>query len=274
MKTISNELKSHLEQDLTTLATCWLIQLTNGDIKAFTDADKDIEFEGFNYISIAGFTPTSVEAKGNLAVDNLDIQAGLHSNHITAPDLLAGKYDYAEVLIFSLNYADLSQGKMILKRGRIGEVSLQKDSFTAELRGLSENIQKNIGQLYSKSCRADLGDSRCKANLSAFTFADNVAEVVNNITFRTNNLTQNAGYFTGGEVEFTSGSNQGLRMEVKEFTENFIILALPMPYEIQVGDNIKAIAGCDKSLDSCKNKFSNIINFRGEPHIPTTDAII
>lgn len=62
-------------------------------------------------------------------------------------------------------------------------------------------------------------------------------------------------------------------MEVKEFAETEIILALPFPYQIQVGDNFEAIAGCDKTISTCKSKFNNIINFRGEPHIPRTDQI-
>ena len=47
-----------------------------------------------------------------------------------------------------------------------------------------------------------------------------------------------------------------------------IELFLPMVSPIQVGDTYKLSAGCDKSTDACKNKFDNILNFRGEPFVP------
>jgi hypothetical protein len=41
-----------------------------------------------------------------------------------------------------------------------------------------------------------------------------------------------------------------------------------------VGDTIKAAAGCDKRLSTCKVKFSNLPNFRGFPTIPKpTDTL-
>jgi uncharacterized phage protein (TIGR02218 family) len=40
----------------------------------------------------------------------------------------------------------------------------------------------------------------------------------------------------------------------------------PMP-----GDRVRIEAGCDKRAATCREKFSNIHNFRGFPHIPGED---
>ena len=53
----------------------------------------------------------------------------------------------------------------------------------------------------------------------------------------------------------------------------FRSLSLPMPYTVQVGDGVTAIAGCDKTSETCKDKFSNLINFRGFPTIPGMDQL-
>ena len=45
------------------------------------------------------------------------------------------------------------------------------------------------------------------------------------------------------------------------------------PFKVQVGDSYKARAGCDKYFNTCKNKYNNVVNFRGFPHIPGRDEV-
>ncbi|MCP3899114.1 MAG: DUF2163 domain-containing protein [Desulfobacteraceae bacterium] len=83
-------------------------------------------------------------------------------------------------------------------------------------------------------------------------------------------------YFNYGKLTFTSGLNDNIHMEVKDFTEstNTFKLFLPMPFQIEVGDNFQVFAGCDKRLTTCKTKFNNNhVNFQGFPYIPGTDQI-
>lgn len=274
MRSVSPNFNAHIQGDVTTLATCWKITRTDGVIKTYTDCDRDILYASNTYLSIVGFTPSSIESKDDFSVDNVDVAGVLETGYITAPDLMAGLYDFAEVEIFQVNYLDLTQDRMMLRRGKLGEVRLQKDTFVAELRGLSELMQQHIGQLFSPSCRAILGDTRCQVNMTSFTFAATVNAVTSSLIFTANALTQAAGYFTGGEVRWLTGANAGLKREIKEFANKQIILALPMPYAITNGDTCNVLAGCDKLFATCKAKFNNAANFRGEPHVPGTDAML
>jgi hypothetical protein len=52
------------------------------------------------------------------------------------PDLMAGLWDYASVEIFEVITSNLSAGVRRLRRGRIGEVSVGRTVYEAELRGL------------------------------------------------------------------------------------------------------------------------------------------
>ena len=272
-KIISPQLKAHFGEETTTLAMCWKITRTDGVVKAFTDHDQDIVFSSVTYVAVSGFTPTAIESKENMSVDNLDVEGILSPGYITSADLLAGLYDYAEVEIFVVNFENISQGRMILKTGHLGEVTIENNMFKAEIRGITQHLAQGTSQVYSPSCRAILGDSKCKVNLASFTVSETVSTVINNQTFTSAGLTEAAGYFTGGEIGWTSGLNNGLRMEVKEFSAAKVVLALPMPYTIAVSDGFDIIAGCDKTLDICKGKFSNIVNFRGEPFVPGMDQI-
>jgi uncharacterized phage protein (TIGR02218 family) len=274
MRTISPGLEAHFAGGLTTLATCWHITRTDGMELGFTDHDQSIIFDGLEYDSIAGFTPTTVESKSNMSVDNLDVEGQTFASKITEEELLAGLYDFAEIEIFIVNYEDLTQGKMVVKRGSLGEVTINQQMFQAEVRGLTQHLSQTIGEVFSPSCRAILGDSRCKIALSGFTIAATVTEITNNQTFKAIVLTQAAGWFTGGEVAWTSGNNDGRRMEVKEFASMQVVLALAMGKSIQLGDTFDIIAGCDKTRENCQSKFSNIINFRGEPDVPGVDKLL
>jgi uncharacterized phage protein (TIGR02218 family) len=33
------------------------------------------------------------------------------------------------------------------------------------------------------------------------------------------------------------------------------------------------VEGCDKRLETCRDRFANTLNFRGEPHLPGNDLL-
>jgi len=53
-----------------------------------------------------------------------------------------------------------------------------------------------------------------------------------------------------------------------------VTLALPMPYTIAVADTYSIAAGCDKSFTTCRDRFDNVLNFRGEPYVPGVDKLV
>ena len=167
MKSISGALTTHIGQDTTSLASCWRITRQDGVNFYFTTHDVDIVYLGNTYLSAVGFSRTAVANNSSLSVDNLDIEGIFDDASIKEDELRAGLFDYAEVRIFLVNWADLSQGEIKARRGWLGEVvATPQGTFKAELRGLTQVIQQTIGQVYSAECRADLGDTRCKVPLN------------------------------------------------------------------------------------------------------------
>lgn len=281
MKTISTELESHITGEVTTLALCWKLTRRDGTIMGFTDHDAPLMVEGVIYQAQTGFSPAAVVSHAGLAVDNMETEGMLAAGSITEADIMAGKYDFAEVQIFLVNYGDLTQGVLKLRRGWLGEVTLSQGRFRAEVRGLAQALGQTIGELYSPSCRAALGDVRCKVNLAAHTVTGSITSVAsgNRQAFTDSARSEASSVFASGKLTFTSGANDGLSMEVKEHSYrsgaggNFT-LALPLPYALAPGDAYTLIKGCDKTLGTCKNRFDNIINFRGEPHVPGLDRML
>lgn len=275
MKEISLELKTHLQGEVTTLANCWKLTRKDGIIFGFTDHDKNINFESLEYQADTGFTPTAVQSTASFAVDNMELDGMLSAGFIEENDIKAGLYDFAEIEIFMVNYSDLTQGKLNLKTGWIGEVSYGKEYFIAELRGITQKLSQKIGSVFSPICRAILGDEKCGVDLASFKNSASVTTITSKQIFTASALEDITGYYNFGKIKFTSGDNIGISMEVKDFQEGGkIILFLPMPFDIGLSDNFEITAGCDKNFSSCVDKFSNAKNFRGEPHVPGLDEIL
>ena len=274
MQTIPTALAAHLAQEVTTLARCWSIRRKDGVTLYFTDHDANLTVDGYTYAAADSMTPSALSSQAGLAVDNLEFDGILSAASITEADILSGRYDHAEITIFMVNYADPTMGRLHLKTGWLGEVKLQGGGFIAELRGLSAQLQQSIGEIYTSTCRAALGDARCGIDLSAYTFSGTVTGVEAAFAFSDTGKTQATDYFAGGVVHFTSGANSGLSMEVRDFSAGRFGLFLPMPSAIAIGDSYSVSAGCDKQFDTCSARFHNAVNFRGEPHVPGTDKLL
>jgi uncharacterized phage protein (TIGR02218 family) len=273
MRNISPQLQEHISGEVTTLANCWKLKLRNGKVLGFTNHVSDLEYEGVKYFASSGFDTSSIANSSDLAVDNLEIEGILDHNLITKQDILAGIYDFAEIEMFMVNYNDLTQGQIYLKRGWFGEITLKNGKFIAEIRGLTQKFTQVIGDLYSPTCRANFCDKKCKLKENDYTSYGSITEVINAKSFKDKNRQETSGYYTHGKIVFLDGKNVGIEMEIKEHINNSISTVLPMPFEIEVGDKYKIITGCDKTFETCKTKFDNIINFRGEPHIPGPDLL-
>ena len=274
---LSAALKAHYALGSTTLARCWKATLTNGTVVTATALDRDIEYpagSGVIYLSTAAYTPSDVDSASDLSPDNLELEGFLASPHIVASDVQTGLWDYAAIEDFEVNYKDLAMGRNLIRAGTLGEVNTGLATFRAELRGLMQAYSRKIVRLTQVTCDADLGDARCKIDLTAgspaWTVTGAIDSVASNREFTDAARTEAADWFTGGKITFTSGLNNGLSMEVKESTAAGIItLQELMPFDIAAGDTYSMYAGCTKRFtEDCIGKFANGVNFRGFAHLP------
>lgn len=279
MKSISAPMLAHIGQPVTTLATCWKVVRLDGVTLGFTDLDVDIAFtDGVTYMARTGFNRSAIKGKSDMSVDNLEVDGLLDSTALKDSDLRAGIYDFASVEIFLVNWQDLTMGKIILRRGLLGQVQLKDSQFIAEVNGLTQYLQQQYLEVYSADCRADFCDARCALNRATFTDTGIVTAVTGprrTIVATLSSLTRPNDWHTNGELTWTSGLNNAAVQEVRLFqAPGTFVLYLPSGLDIQVGDTFSILTGCDMSATTCTTKFSNIINFRGEPFVPGQDAMM
>jgi uncharacterized phage protein (TIGR02218 family) len=280
MRTIPFALQAKLDAGVTTLCRCWLIARNDGVTQGFTDHDEDVVLDAVTCSAGSGLTGSEVTQKLGLAVDGSEMSGALSDDSLNEHDLAAGRYDGAGVEIWLVDWSEPAL-RVLLAKGALGEVRREASAFTAEVRGLSDRLAEDSGRLYTATCSADLGDARCKVDLGADAYRGTGAVVALSATstFSVSGLDDfDDGWFTAGKLSFTGGVNAGVAVEVKSHRKDasgvVIELWQTMPETIETGDAFVITAGCDKRFATCRDRFANIANFRGFPHIPGNDFVI
>lgn len=277
MSTGRDDLLAHLATGTTTVCQCWTVKRKDGLVLGFTDHDRDLSFDGITFKAASGMTARALQHSNGLAVDNTEALGALSDASVSETDLLAGRFDGADVQNWVVNWLDLTQ-RLVQFRGVFGEVARSGGGFRAELRGLSETLNQVQGLAYQKTCAAVLGDSRCGFNLDqpGFALSATIARIDSPGVYRIAPQVGIAdGWFQRGRVEVTSGLAIGLVGLVKfdraDGTSRRLDLWVDFPVAPAVGDTVRLEPGCDKLAATCQGKFNNFRSFRGFPHIPGED---
>lgn len=174
-----------------------------------------------------------------------------------------------------------------MRTGTVGTIRAEGRGYIAELRGMLHALRTNIVPILSPLCSAKLGDARCGVDIEALAQNGTITAVASRREFTASALPGAAGFYTWGEVRFTSGPCNGASMDVKlSATGGVITLQLPMGRAFGIGDTFRIYPGCDKRHlvvrdaagavtgveGDCKNKFSNVLRFRGHPDVAGEDS--
>lgn len=271
------ELLGHLGQGVTTVCRAWLVTRRDGGQFGFTDHDRDLSFEDYLFKASSGMTARTLQQTTGLAVDNSETVGALSDAAVDEADLIAGRFDGAEVRAWLVNWAEPAQ-RIEQFRGNLGEISRAGGAFKAELRGLTDKLNQPQGRIFQRNCTAVLGDARCKVDVSASGhFAETSVvgfDALNRCLF--DGLGAYADrWFERGRFVVTSGAAAGLVGVIKFDRlmggQRIVDLWHDLGAQIAIGDQVRLEVGCDRMPTTCRAKFANFPNFRGFPHIPGED---
>jgi uncharacterized phage protein (TIGR02218 family) len=276
VRSIPPGLAARLEGPATTLAHAFVVVRADGAAFGFTDHDRPLAVDGVVCEPGGALERSAATSHDGLAVGEEDLAGALTSDGITDADLAAGLWDGAEVTVHLVDW-EAPEHRMVLRRGRIGEVVRADGAFRAELRGPAAALDTVTGRRFLPTCDAALGDARCGLDLAALAFyavaadgSDAAALVVEGAG------TGVAGRFTGGRVRVASGPLEGREAEVEDHRVEAgrVVLSLrrPLPAAPTAGIPLVLTPGCDKTFATCVKVFANGVSFRGFPHMPGRDA--
>lgn len=265
------------------LCQVWLLRRRDGEEFAFTSHDEPVRFMGRTFSPCASLNPSAVEAASDMAaVGNMELSGIIDAEGITEFDLYAGKFDDCRVDVWEVPWFGAFPHPIRLASGTMGSVSHGRDGFKGEVLGPGAKMQQqSVTQVVTAACRFTFGDARCTKDLGPLTETGTVAAVSAAApfrTFRSDALIGSGpeGYFSRGVVTWTSGPNEGVRSEVKEYdpATGTVVLWTLLPSPAEAGDAFTISPGCTLAKDGDMGcvYWANLINFGGFPDVPGDDA--
>ena len=258
----------------------WTFQ--DGTVLRTTDADVALGYGGRTFPAcLPAMERTKTTLTVGVDVDNVDItvkpaQSQTVNGMTWQMAARMGYLDGATVLVETayIQTWPTVVGTMHVFQGQVSDTyperTMVKITVKSALELLAQNFPRNV---YQSVCLHTVYDAGCGVAKASFTATGTVAAspAPTATSIKTGN-TQAAGYFDQGVVTFTSGGNAGLKRTVKAYDgAGGFTFALPLPVAPSAGDTISVFAGCDKTLATCRSKFSNDGKFRGFPWVPTPE---
>jgi uncharacterized phage protein (TIGR02218 family) len=280
MPNIDATLQAHLASCATTVCHAWQIIRRDKVRFAFTDHDQPVKFGDITFEANSGLGAKALAQTTGLSVDNTEAIGALNDASLREDEIEQGRFDGAEVKAWLVNWAKPEE-HWLQFRGTIGEILRVDGVFRAELRGLTEALNRPLGRVYQKPCTAVLGDKQCRLGLQNAAFFANltVQSHEGGRVFTWEDLGGfDAGWFARGRLDVLDGPAAGLWGLIKhdrfDGTSRVIELWEPIRGAVAEGTAVKLIAGCDKRLQTCRLKFNNIRNFQGFPDLPGEDFLL
>lgn len=286
MKTLSPTLLTHLQGGGPfTMADLHTITMASGTILRWTDYDVDITHPITGYTHSAsgpvlkrGKTRTII----GVEVGTLDVSIYPQaSDLINGISLLAaargGAFDGATLTLERafLSPAPIALGVVpLFVNGRFADLQIGRTELQARINSSTESLAVQLPRnLFQPGCIHTLYDSGCGLARATLAAASTIATGSTDVLILSG-LGQAAGYFDRGYIRFTGGALDGVRRTIKLHTTGSLLLFSPLPSAPTVGASFSAYPGCDKLQATCTTKFSNVINFRGAPYIPTPETAV
>ena len=285
MKTASAQLQSFLSTARTgnaalVVADCFTITTLLGAVSYVTNWDQDIVWRGHTFVS-KNVIITGLRAKVStgLEVDRQQItvaaQPGSTFNGASWMEMIrAGGLDGAtiqrdRVFISPVLTGGIDGVTMFLGYvsaiDQVGRTSA-KVTVASALVVLDYDFPRNM---FLPTCAHTLYDAGCSLTAAAFATA---ATVGVGSDVRTILSSQALAAHAQGTLVVTSGSCGGIRSTVQLAVAGVSwTLTYPLPVAPNVSDSLIVYMGCDHTVATCTNRFSNAAHFRGFPLVPPPD---
>lgn len=241
---------------------------------AYTDAEQPIDYDGITY------EPIPIMRDGIASSGTLDKSAlAIRMPRDVELSELFRVYPPSQVVTLVIRQGHLSDKPepefLVVWSGRVLSAGREGDECVVSGEPVSSSLRRaGLRRHYQLGCPHVLYGPQCRADRAASSVTATVASIAGTA------ITLSAGWngafsavkFTQGLVEWQNASGGTERRKILSVSGNTLLLG-GLPRDLEAGETVTALLGCNHQMSDCADLFNNIHNFGGCPWIPTVNPI-
>lgn len=248
----------------------------DSDVYCYTDAEQDIVWSGRTYKAVP-IERSSVTASGTTDKSTLTVETEKDSEIAELFRVYPPSYT-VRLIVFQGHLNDPAGEFLVFWSGKVLSCNFE-NSISAKLtcEPASVSMQRvGLRRSYQYMCPHVLYGDQCRANKAAHTFGATVQSVAGRFVTLVGLLDLPL-LFEGGLAEWTTVDgrkefrtilSQGVSTDGKS-----VLLLSGTAHTLEPGGVLLASRGCEHTMASCQNVFGNILNYGGQPYIPTKNPM-
>lgn len=228
----------------------------------YTSGDVTITYDSNDYVP-ASLSRSLVKYDSQLEVTSMTIDAA----YIEDPVIDFISVNPIEILWISVMKLHREQSPLeadVIFIGQIKDVSFKGVQANVKCVGFEHFLKKTIPSWrYQLTCNHQVFDTNCSLTAASYKTTETITlDATKTILTGTAFGTKDDGYFIGGEVKF------GVESRTIVAHVGTAITIMYKMVDLADTDSVDAYPGCDGRAETCRDKYSNILNFLGFPFIP------
>lgn len=238
---------------------CWL----------YTSSDEDVVFQGETFlartVSRGSFVRNEEAVSSELRV-RLDRSLALVGQFIdgSSPEPVF-------LTLYRLHRPDAQA--IIIFYGKVANATIELEEISLLCRSpLGDGSKEVPRELILRTCPHVLYGERCRVDSSSFSVATTISSTggdANQYTVASDGG-QADGWFDAGVLVVVA---TGQRAFIQAHVGNVLTLLTPVP-GLSVSDSVILYAGCDRRVETCRDKFDNVPQFGGFPLHPERNPFV
>lgn len=283
MKEVSSVLGTHLNTSKRFMSCdLYEFQLKSGINYYYADTDRAVAFGGKTYRHDGPIvTRTQIKTASSVSVDKLTVTINsVQGDTMGGVPIMAvahnGGFDGCIIALKRAFFDDegniidvlhLFKGEGEVKSGGGLTVQLEVKSIVQRLNTEYPNRR------YYPQCPYTVYDSDCGVDINLFRQRVRVVSVPEVNTIVVSGSHPNSDYYTAGGIDWISGNLTGQSTQVLEHKDGKLYFMNPKEAQPHIGDECYIYAGCDKTPETCKNRFNNFSRNCATPYVPLKESI-
>lgn len=268
MKTPSSAYIANEESNQRKPAELYHFWRDGGEDWYYTDGDASVDFGGNTYTP-ATLSRGNARYNSTLEAQMLQIQAS-YLEDVTVDFLSINPVEILWVVVGKIHRDQSPLEVSVVFIGQIKTVLFKGKEASISCVGFEHFLKKTIPiWRYQVNCNHRVFDTKCALTKASYLTQTAITLSVTGLVLNSADFAlETDGYFIGGEVIFGNESRTIIAHVGEDITLMYKFLTLVST------DTVDAYPGCDGRPETCRDKYSNILNFLGFPFIPTENPAL